>query len=372
MNKENPFNQWIFHSYSITKEGLGLMRIVLSLFLLYFLIPGNGWGHFLFLSTIPHDFYAAPPGPMMLFDQFPSHLFLVTLYLTCILSVILMMIGYKTKWVSILTGLSILTLQGVIFSVGKINHEILVALVPVVMAFSHWGSAFSIDSGMCKKSDEAESWPLTFVAVLIGFMMFTAGFPKILGGWLDISTQATQGHLLNQFFVRERQDLLAEAAVNFHSPLFWEILDWGTVLFEIGFLFALIKMRWFKFFLCLAIIFHFFTMLFLNIAFLPNFLAYAIFLNWDQILKKWHEWCDKAFGNKIRSSQLRSVIILSALLTTLFAALKVISQSEAHLSRSDLQLYEVVIVGLSALYVVYLGISFVTSSLYARVTKKSR
>jgi hypothetical protein len=186
-------------------------------------------------------------------------------------------------------------------------------------------------------------------------MMFTAGFPKILGGWLDFSTQATQGHLLNQFYVRERQDLLAEAAVNFQNPLFWELLDWGTVLFEVGFLFALIKMKWFKWFLCLAVIFHFSTMMFLNIAFLPNFLAYAIFLNWDRILNRWHRWHGRVVGTEKGSSGHHSVIALAVLVAILFGLLKMLSMSGAHLTRSDLQLYEVVIVSLAALYVVYLG-----------------
>lgn len=356
MNREDSFNRWIFHSFSVTKEGLGLMRIVLSLFLLFFLIPGNGIAHFYFLSTLPSDFYAAPPGPMMLFDQFPSYTFIITLSSISTLSVFLMLFGYKTKWASIIAGLTILLLQGFIFSVGKINHEILIAVVPIVMAFSNWGSAFSIDSKQQTNPDKVESWPLTFIAVLIGFMMFTAGFPKILGGWLDFTTQATQGHLLNQFYVRERQDLLAEVAVNLHSPIFWEMLDWGTVLFEVGFLFALIKMKWFKWFLGMAVIFHFSTMMFLNIAFLPNFLAYAVFLDWDRILTGWKQWPRRITGIEQDLSGHRSAIVLAALLVLMFSLLKLLSISASYLSSSDLHLYEVVIVSLSAIYVAYLGI----------------
>jgi hypothetical protein len=256
----------------------------------------------------------------------------------------------------------------VIFSVGKINHEILIAVVPIVKAYSNWGMAFSVDSKQSDKSAIAESWPLTFVAVLIGFMMFTAGFPKILGGWLDLSTQATQGHLFNQFYMRERQDLLAEAAVNFQSPLFWELLDWGTVLFEIAFLFALIKMAWFKWFLCFAVIFHFSTMMFLNIAFLPNFLAYALFLNWDRIFSGWKWWCDKLIGKERYISELGSVFALAVLLFVLFGALKWISMSDAYLTRSDLQLYEVVIVSVAALYMVYLGFKKIFKRTFAFTT----
>ena len=356
MSRESRFNRWVFDSFSVTKEGLGLMRIVLSLFLLFFLIPGEGWEHFLFLSKLPSDFYAAPPGPMMLLDQFPSIGFLIALHSLCIVFVILMLIGYKTKITSIMSGITILFLQGMIFSIGKIDHEILIAVVPMAMAYTHWGAAFSIDSKKGDNRSEVESWPLTFVAVLIGFMMFTAGFPKILGGWLDISTQATQGHLLNQFFMRERQDLLAEVAVNFQNPLFWELLDWGTVLFELGFLIAVFKNRWFHIFISIAVLFHFSTMIFLNIAFLPNFLAYAIFLNWDKIMFDWHLWHQKIIGNKRESSKLRSAITIGIILILIFSVLKIVTISDVVLNRSDLHLYEVFIVGFAALTVVCMGV----------------
>lgn len=352
----------MFDSFPVTKEGLGLMRIVLSLFLLFFLIPGNGSEHLRFLSNLPTDFYAAPPGPMMLLDQFPSYGILLTLYSICVISIILMLIGYRTYAMSITAGIALLLLQGVIFSVGKINHEILIASVPIIMAFSNWGAAFSIDSQRDEESIKTESWPLTFIAVLIGFMMFTAGFPKILGGWLDISTQATQGHLLNQYYVRGRQDLLAGAAVNFQSVFFWELLDWGTILFEIGFLVAIIKKRWFLTLLSLAVLFHFSTMMFLNIAFLPNFFAYAIFLRWDKMLDVWNRWYYKLSGYRDGYSGQYSVIVLGIILFLVFGSLKMISMSGLFLNQSDLRFHEVVIVGVAALYVVFLGLSKFKSS----------
>lgn len=355
MSSESRFHRWIFHSFPVTKEGLGFMRIVLSLLLLILLIPGEGLRHLQFLSGLPSDFYAPPPGPMLLIDQFPSYTFFIALHTLSILAVIAMLFGYKTKWASLLSGLTILLLQGLIFSVGKINHEILLAFVPACMAFSNWGAAFSIDSRNEEGNSELESWPLTLIALFLGFMMFTAGFPKVIGGWLDVTTQATQGHLLNQFYMRGRQDLLAETALNFQSIFFWEFLDWATVLFEIGFLVAVFNKRWFNIFVCLAVLFHFSTMLILNIAFLPNFLAYALFLKWDKILADWNTWYQKVTGDNSETSKMRSVISIAILIAILFVFLKVISLSNVVLNQSDLRLYEVVTVSSAALYVVYLG-----------------
>jgi len=344
MSDQNRFHNWMFHSFSVSAEGLGLFRIIAALFIFFFLIPGQGAAHFEYLSAMPDDFFAPPPGPLMLMDGFPSMAVFQTVHSILMVSLLAMLLGYRTKLASIFAGISILLLQGFIFSIGKVNHEILTALVPIVMAFSNWGAAFSIDSARWGEQ-KTESWPLTLLALFIGFMMFTAGFPKILGGWLDPSTQATQGHLFNQFFVRERQALLAEWFVSFDNVFFWELLDWATVLFEVGFLLAVWKTAWFKTFVGVAVLFHFSTMLMLNIAFVPNFLAYAVFLNWTKIynynLEQYRKWTGKHGVKSIR----RSVLVYTLMMAIFFAVLSRLSSINLVLRDSDLMLHEVVIVG---------------------------
>ncbi len=347
INKNSAFNRWIFESYTVTPEGLGYLRIFTSLFLLFFLIPGQGVEHFQFLSSLPNDFYAPPPGPMMLFDGFPGLVFFQLIQTLTILAILLMLIGYRTRWASLLTGISILILQGFIFSIGKIDHEILIALVPIILSFSNWGAAFSIDSIRKGSDRNVESWPLTLLALFIGFMMFTAGFPKILGGWLDIQTQAAQSHLLNQYYVRERQDLLAGFAVHLNTPLIWELLDWGTVLFEIGFLVSIIRASWFRAFICIAVLFHFSTMMTMNIAFLPNFLAYAVFLDWNKVYKASHGGFMKISDYNFRLARKRSILGFTLTIAGFFALLRYLSIQRWVLDlQSDLMLHEVVIVSI--------------------------
>ena len=356
MSLSERFNRWIFESWSVSAEGLGLLRIISALFILFFLIPGYGTSHFNFLADLPPDFYAPPPGPMMLFESFPSAAIFQWVHTVLLFSLFAMLLGYRTKLTSILAGISILILQGIIFSVGKVNHEILVAVVPVVMAFSNWGAAFSIDSIRRGHNRQTESWPLTLLALFIGFMMFTAGFPKILGGWLDPTTQATQGHLLNQFFVRERQAMLAEFMVQFDSVLFWELLDWITVLFEIGFLAAVFSPKWFRRFVAFAVLFHFSTMMTLNIAFLPNFLAYAVFLNWDGIYQSNLRLYRRLTGKRGERSKKRSALLLSAVVGLLFFLLNRLSSMDLVLRESDLTLHEVVFLFFALFVVMWIGI----------------
>ena len=364
MSNRGLLNHWIENWCTVSAEGLGLMRIFSSLFILFFLIPGEGALHFAWLSTMPADFFSPPPGPMMILDQFPPFAVFQAIHTILMVSLIAMLAGYRTKWASILTGVSILLLQGLIFSVGKVNHEILIAVVPAVMAFSNWGGRFSIDSiRKEQKNSEPESWPLLFIAILIGFMMFTAGFPKILGGWLDPSTQATYGHLLNQFFVKERQDLLAAFFVQFDNVIFWEFLDWATILFEVGFLVSVFKLKWFRIFLCFAVLFHFSTMMSLNIAFLPNFLAYALFLNWDQIYKFNHQLYKRATGKLGERSKYRSVVAAALILVVLLAMVRWLSAMNLALTRSDLLLHEVVFISVAVLVVLVLALTHIITRL---------
>ncbi len=363
---ETRFDRWIFESFPVTAEGLGMLRIFSALFIIFFLIPGQGSSHFVYLSTLPVDFFAPPPGPLMIFDGFPSYAVFQLLHTVLLFSIAGLLLGYYTKLSSIVAGLAILSLQGLIYSIGKVNHEIFIAMVPIVMAFSNWGAAFSIDSIRKGARHEVHGWPVTMLALLIGFMMFTAAFPKILGGWLDLSTQATQGHLFNQFFVRERDALLATWFVNLDNGLFWELLDWSTVLFEAGFLFAVMSGKWFKRFVCLAVLFHFSTMMMLNIAFLPNFLAYAVFLNWTRIYEANLTLYRRFSGKRGEKSKKHSVWLLTGIVIIFFTGLSYLSSKNLILSGSDLTLYEAVLVSGAFATVVFLAGLTIHSVLFHR------
>lgn len=277
-------DRWIFDTFGISAHGLALYRVFYVLFVLVIISPGHKpFLYFSVYGTLPSDFYFPPPGPMMLFPDFPPFFFLkgVELFLVIVLGCLLM--GWKTRFMSIATGLLILTGNGFAYSMGKINHDLLLAAIPIVMAFSNWGSSWSMDA-VSGKTRRPEVWPVALLALMLGFMMFTAGFPKLLGGWLDINTHATYGHFIKQYFVNERQDLLSGLFLDIDNRVFWESLDWATVIFEIGFLFAILRAPVMRFWCALAILFHFMVMMMLNISFISNLPVYSIFLiNWDEL-----------------------------------------------------------------------------------------
>lgn len=349
---EKLFNQWIFDSYQVSNEGLGLFRICSSFFLLFFLIPGRGFEHYKYLASLPTDFFSPFPGPMMFLDSFPSYTVFLVIYGLIIFFTLGMLVGYRTKMMSIFAGIFILLMQGLIFSIGKVNHEILVPLVPILMAFSNWGNSFSLDSlyGNSKQASP-EGWPLVLLSLFIGFMMFTAGFPKILGGWFDPSTHAVRAHFFRQFFVHERQAFLASYALNIKSGLLWELLDWVTIFFEVGFLISIVKAKWFRFFLIIAVFFHFSTMMLLNISFLPNFLAYAAFLNWTAIyqfnqrkVQQLSHFTHEKAGNI-------SVLLFVLFVAIVFSILKWISIHELFGIDSDLMIHESILLFIAVIIV---------------------
>jgi len=341
------FSRWIFNTYSPSLEGLALFRIFASLLILFFLMPDATY--YFDLASFPDDFFTPPPGPMMFFDSFPPAWFFFFIHGLLVLSWICILFGYKTQKASIAAAIFMLILLGFIFSIGKVNHQMLIIILPLVMAFSNWGGAYSIDAQLSGKRAKANGWTLTLLALFIGFMMFTAGFPKILGGWLSGDTLATKGHLLNQYFVRGRTELLSGFMVDMNVPWVWSLLDWVTVIFETGFLIAVLRAGWTRLFVSFAVFFHFSTMLTLNIAFLVNFPAYAAFLPWDKI----HESILSLIDSKAKPYTIP--IIFGGALFGLFGIIKIIDKINLFMPVTEPSFDELVLISSAVLVVIILS-----------------
>ncbi|PEN08783.1 hypothetical protein CRI93_03225 [Longimonas halophila] len=280
-------DRWLFDTFTASPEGLGLYRILYASFVLFAFTPGHAeLLDFSFVGALPNAFFLPPPGPLMLLPGPPPSWLLDALHLLLTGSLVALLVGYRTRWASWAVFGLLLTGYGFAFSVGKINHVMLFVLLPLVMSLTNWGAAYSMDAQAQRTPRAVQTWPLALLALLIGFAMFTAGFSKLIGGWLDPTTQATQGHFVKQFFARGRQDFLAPWLLQVDSVVFWELLDWGTVLFEMGFLVAVVRKQTMRLFLAAAIGFHLGTLLMLNIAFVFNYIVYAAFISWGPLAKR--------------------------------------------------------------------------------------
>ncbi len=291
-------DNWIHNSFQPSARGLASYRIFYAAFALLIVAPGHDvYASLTGFVGLPASMFAPPPGPMQLFSGFPPRFAAEAIHLLLNISLAALLLGYRTRLSSVTTGVLFLILFGFTYSIGKINHNILFVLVPFVMSASSWGSALSIDSIRRIEADEprdrglskstkgrAESWPLMLLGMIVGFAIFTAGFAKILGGWLDPTTHAAYGHVLKNVLVRGRAALFAPEIVSIESGFIWETVDYLTVFFEIGFLAACAHRRALRLFAGLAVLFHFGVMMSMNIAYAFNLAVYAAFADWDRLV----------------------------------------------------------------------------------------
>jgi hypothetical protein len=179
--------------------------------------------------------------------------------------------------------------QSFAFSFGKIDHNILFIILPLLLVFSGW-EKYPGQARAEETSDEqkvhAGNFSIFIVALFLGFAMFTAGVQKVIGGWLTVSESATRGHFLINYYTFNRQALLANFFLNIEYTLLWKLIDILVVILEVGFFFAVFKSNWFRFFVGLAIVFHVCTFLIFNISFTSHFPIYLLFIPWTNISRR--------------------------------------------------------------------------------------
>ena len=289
------FDRWI-RGYTVPTEGLALFRILvcLHLFLLGFPSFGDAGG-------IPPAFFNPPRYSIAaFFESAPSVLFLNALSVLALVLGVALLFGYRTRLVSILLPLVVITGMTFGVSFGKINHgPTLFLALPLALAFSPWGEAFSIDAVRRGRKHVRgttylgweNAWPVALMAVVIGFAYFSAGFPKSLV-WVDfdLTTHGARSWLIGGFQESERQQWLAPWFFYNQNAVFWEMLDLTAVAFEVGFFFAVLHARVFRLFCAIAILFHMANIFMLNIDFTRLAIIYTLFLPWDYLLaSRWGE-----------------------------------------------------------------------------------
>jgi uncharacterized membrane protein YphA (DoxX/SURF4 family) len=275
--------KWLFESFTVSPESLGLYRIAFAAYPLLFGVPSFVW-----ISTNPQVFWAPAPSLARFFSGFPDYLVLQLLSSLVCLLFIMLLFGYKTRLVSITLTTTLIVANSFRYSFGKIDHDIMVVITPLVMSFSAWGARFSLDSRQRKNGgyDSAvdRSWPIALMALFVAFGFFSAGLPKALK-WIDfdLSTSGVRSWVQASVFWG-RESLLVPFFANITNTLFWEALDILAVAFEIGFLFALVWPKVFRLYVGLAVLFHFNNHLMLNIAFEEYMIVYLLFLNWQPVV----------------------------------------------------------------------------------------
>ncbi len=280
-------------------RSLSIFRIIFASFWLFFFKPPK----YSWISEYPDIFYNPPVLSIAaLFSKFPPDAFFQVVDFLLPLLFILLLFGYKTRYVSLVLSLLIIICDSFHYSFGKIDHMLhLPVIMLFLMTFSDWGRYYSIDSynRTRKKFSKKRNYVLSLIALCICFGFFTAGVPKHTWFDLDLSTQAVRRWLNDTYYIKKTDRYLVGYFVELTNNLFWELIDSLAFLFEIIFITACFTNRKiFRAYLCLAVFFHLSNYLMLNIAFSHTVLAYGAFVDWRSIIlankdcKGSHAYCD--------------------------------------------------------------------------------
>lgn len=275
-------DQFIFTEYATSASALGIYRILFAACILFVYLPEHLW-----ISSFPNSFFNPPIGPTAFFwTGFPSARFFQALNVAEIFAALFLLVGYQTRIASVALGLLLFVGNCWAFSFGKINHDILMIAVPLVMQFSNWGTAYSVDSRRTRGQPEPCAWPLALLALITAFGMMSAAEPKAVSGWLNPHSHAVLGHLTFNTVIAGRSNRIAEKMLQIHSGVFWKSLDYATVLLEASFLFLVWRRRTFRVACAVACFFHLGIALSMQIAYWPNLLAYGAFCDWS-VVERW-------------------------------------------------------------------------------------
>lgn len=274
--KESAFTHWIFTEYSSLNKGLPIFRVIYVAFIFLVVLP-----RFLWIASYPDTFFFPRIGVTLFFSGFPGIIFFYVLVFLLIVALLALLVGYKPFYSSLAVAFLLFVGSAWSYSFGKINHDLFFILIPLIMSVSCWGEGI----GKYRKIPKEYSWPIPIFALLISLAMLTAAMAKLTSGWLNPSVSALAGHLVHNYFMRDRHTLVSTYLLSSNNFYIFKFLDYATLVIETAFIFSIFSLRTFRLVCAFAIFFHLGVQLNMEISFTPNVLAYALFVNWGYLYR---------------------------------------------------------------------------------------
>jgi predicted DCC family thiol-disulfide oxidoreductase YuxK/uncharacterized membrane protein YphA (DoxX/SURF4 family) len=283
MMAPNRFDRWVFEEFQPCAKGLPFFRILFAVYLLVFYVP-----RFSQLAGMPHSFFHPPLSLATLLPGIPPNWFFYVLDFLGELGAVCLLFGYRTRIVSFALLAVLLVGNTYRFSIGpKIDHEILLLATLFCFGFSGWGNRLSYDEAhlLRSKRQNSAAWPIALLILIVGFCMFTAALPKAVSGWASPFFFASRGQMIANYIQMDRPSGLADLILRVHSPLFWKMADWSTLVIEGGFIFCMFSLGASRVIVSFATIFHAFIFYSMNIFFAANLITYACLLDLRRFLR---------------------------------------------------------------------------------------
>lgn len=269
------FDAWLMDS-PVSGRDLSLFRIVYAFFVLLTVYRAD------YAAFLPPAAFDPPVGPFAVLGGAPPAAVIWLVQAALCMSLATLAIGWRTRFSALAVGVLQIVLYGIGYSFGKIDHTIFLPFVALLLAFSAWGSSYSVDSRRDGADLSGSSWVPRCLAVALGVGMLTAGLSKVHGGWLDWSSQATYGYAII------REDVLNTPLDGsamwwpINHPVLWELMDYATIVMECGVILAALSWRLFYVALAGLSVFHVIARVVLGILFPYNLMVYAAFVPWSR------------------------------------------------------------------------------------------
>jgi uncharacterized membrane protein YphA (DoxX/SURF4 family) len=264
----------VCESYAPNRYFLAALRIVFGVWIIAF-STDISW-----IAEVPSDFVNPRPGLFAFITGVPSAGLLTAIMTAKLVLGVMVAIGFWTLPASVALTACMMVASGITYSFSKIDHF---ELAPVFLALAGWGGAWSVDAFLGRRAGKPRrpihGLPVLLYGMTIAWGMLSAAAPKAANGWLDPSRHATRGYLVRDIALGEKIGPLGEQLLSINSGLFWNFLDYMTIIAEGGLILVVFFPLMFRLWLVMIIAFHVGVYLALGINFSDNLLAYAVFFS---------------------------------------------------------------------------------------------
>ena len=278
MSVYKSFLKWadrcIIQSYPGDGYDLALTRIVFCAFLL-----SRGLPDYTSLAQKYPVFYSPPPGLASLTPMsYDPVLWQIWSYVVGAL-LIMMAVGLFTKVSSVLFSIISVLAIAKLYSFGKIDHGLFAYLTPLLLGLAGWGNKWSLDSLLFNTTGQKiKRWLVAYLALCLGTAFVTAGLPKIVGGWLNPNILMTKGFIVRKLYLESIDSTLSQWLIAHDVNWLFKLFDYGTVAFEMAFIFLIFSRKYAPWILFVTCSFHIGVQLTMGIVFTGHMMSYLPFI----------------------------------------------------------------------------------------------
>jgi hypothetical protein len=279
---------------------LGACRIIVGLQLCNYLRHQEPWDPFSTLGvvpTLPDELWEPVSFVGLLGLGPPNEAALTAVWAVTMAAAVATTIGLATRAASVIAaagGIYLITLPNCF---GDINHGFnVLAMMLLVLPFARTGASLSVDS-LVRRARGAVSpgvasdfnWPVKLIQFSFAFMLFFAGWNKVVVGGLDwVFSESFRNIVMYQSFVIQEAQPPAAVQTVVENPWLWQTIAALVVLGELGFIAIMfVRRTWQRVALLGVAVGFIFGLAVLMQLPNPTFLwLLPVFVNWNWVARK--------------------------------------------------------------------------------------